>query len=443
MKKNVLFITKKYIIESLGIGYLSAHLKNSGFKVDLLQISEDTDYVSYVRDTKPDFICYSVWTGSQGFFYRVNEELKKHFYFTSIFGGHHATFCTKDMLSKAHIDYVVKGEAEVCLVDLCLKVINGEKPSKLIQVISPPQDLDELLVPDRELLYKYKHNLDNPIRSIMSSRGCPFVCTFCFNSKYNEIFKGKKLRHRQIIRVIEEASEIKSKFNKTKYFFFQDDEMGASKTSLQILAAHWRDKVGTPFHVQMRIEYITDERIQLLKMAGCNSITFALESANEDNRRNVLGKTFSQSKVDAAIEVLHNNKMRFRIENMLGIPFCDSIKDMWETFAFNKKAKPSLSWASLCQPYPGTELGDKCLKVGLFTGDISEIPESFFAKTVLMFPKKDKIMLENMQRLFSVLVDYKVPNFLAAILLKIKLPVIYSWIGNKHKQKLFKRLYGL
>ena len=451
---KILFITKRFVIEPLGIGYLSAGLKQKGFEVDLLQIDKDTDYIGYVKTHTPDIICYQIWTGGQKCFYNINKCLKQNYRFISIFGGAHATFCTDDVMSQPHIDYVIKGEGDYALPELCEHLRNENVFSMGIEYVScnkaglvnaklPPQKLDELPDPDRDILYKYEHNKNNPIRSISSSRGCPFACTFCFNSQFNEIFDGKRLRQREIWRVINEATKIKEDYPETKFFFFQDDEMGASKKNLEILADFWPFHVGVPFHVQMRIEYIDYDRIRLLQKAGCNSITFALESADGKVRKEILGKKFSQEKVDKAIDILHELKMPFRMENMIGIPFCNTIEDMWNTFEFNKKSKTGLSWASLCQPYPSTELGNRCIKSGVFDGDISTIPDAFFGKTVLLFDKKTARKLENMQRLFTLLVGLKVPKWMASILLLLPFDRLYERVGKLYKEHLFKRLYKL
>lgn len=445
MTTDILFITKRFIIEYLGIGYLSAALKQEGFTVDLLQVDDDTDVVGYVKECKPKIICYNVWTGSQEFFYRINRRLKLNCNFTSIFGGAHATFATEDLLRRHGIDYVVKGEADYVLPALCKAVVYGDNHEwdKLVSVKKPPQDLDALPLPDRELLYKYKHNRENPIRSIMSSRGCPFACTFCFNSKFQEMFEGKKVRFRTMFSIIKEAEEIKNKYPNTRYFFFQDDELGCRDESLKVLANNWPLYVGIPFHVQMRVEYITERRIRYLKEAGCNSLTFSIESADHEVRRDVLGKRFKNEQIDRAVDVLRKNKMRFRMENMIGIPFCDTLRDMWGTYELNKRIRPRLSWTSLCQPYPQTQLGNRCVKAGLFSGELWEIPEAFFGKTVLSYPKDVKLMLENMQRLFVVLVGFRVPRWLADKIVRMRLPRFYERIGKVYKEHCFRKLYRL
>lgn len=430
MKKKVLFITRPFIIEPLGIAALSANLKKYGFDVDLIQIEDiknikTLDYhpsIKEIIEYNPDFLCYSLWTGGHKFFYEVNWYIRKAIEIEypdkeiySIFGGPHITFCSDNY--DEYVDYIIKGEADYTLPILCINLSDGISVAREIKVGKPPQDLNVLPEVDRTILYKYPKNRKNPIRSIMSSRGCPYSCPFCFNERFKEIFEGKKLRFRDIGNVVMEAQRVKYDYPETRYFFFQDDELGCNVKRLKELANNWSLYVGLPFHAQLRVEYIKDERIGLLKEAGCNSITFSIESGNYKTRREILNKKFTNEQIFDAVRILKKHKMRFRIENMIGIPFIDVEADMWDTYQLNKRLKPTMGWASLFQPYPGTSLGDRCKRNGLYSGNTDEMPEAFFDRTILRYPEKMRRRLENMQKLFSLMVSYKVPKFVAEFLI--------------------------
>lgn len=426
MKKKVLFITRPFVIEPLGIAALSANLRRYGFDVDLIQVEEINHAVtSEVVGYDPDFLCYSLWTGGHRFFYEINSFFRtaidlaypdKEIY--SIFGGPHITFCNDTSnYGEEYVDYIIKGEADYALPALCQTLSNGIASPREIKVDRPPQDLNVLPEVDRTILYKYPKNRDNPIRSIMSSRGCPYACPFCFNENYGKMFEGKKLRFRNIESVTEEAARVKRDYPETRYFFFQDDELGCNMSRLNDLATLWPQKVNVPFHSQLRVEYIKDERIKLLKRAGCNSVTFSIESGNYKTRREILHKKFTNEQIFEAVRILKKHKMRFRVENMIGIPFTDVMADVWETYELNKRLKPTMAWASIYQPYPGTSLGDRCVKNGLYSGNVDEVPEAFFDKTILKYPEKMKRKLENMQKLFSFMVSYRIPRFAAEFII--------------------------
>lgn len=77
------------------------------------------------------------------------------------------------------------------------------KPSKLIE------PLEQIGFPDRGLLYdNYEHLKRNPVKIFMTTRGCPFKCTYCFNHAYNDLYKGlgKVIRRLMVDHVIAELS---------------------------------------------------------------------------------------------------------------------------------------------------------------------------------------------------------------------------------------------
>lgn len=442
MKNKVLFITKPFIIEPLGIGNLSSVLKQNGYIVDLIQISENINVtIEQIKQINPDFICYSVWTGGHNYFFDFNNNIKKSGVKSiSVFGGAHCTFFNgKFKISEG--DYVIKGEADLALAELLNNVNEGKDSPQIIKVTTPPQNLDLLPFPDREILYKYRKNYENPIRSLMCSRGCPYNCTFCYNENYEALFEGSRVRFRNVKSVIDEAEEVKKKYPYTKYFFFTDDELGSRRQRLEILQRYWRKQVGLPFHLQMRVEYINKESIQMLKDSGCDSITFAIESGCYETRKNVLNKKFTNELILEKVNILHKEKMKFRVENMIGIPCEDTLKDMWETYCFNKKLRGTISWSSLFTPYPGTSLGDKCVKMNLYDGNVDSVPEAFFDKTILKFPMKTVFQLNKMQKIFSLLVRFRVPKLIAWVIIKLPFYRLYKLIGFKYKQHLYNYLY--
>lgn len=442
MKSKVLFVTKPFIIEPLGIGNLSAVLKKNKYFVDLIQVSENINTtIEQIRQKNPDFICYSVWTGGHNYFFDFNYQIKKQgIKSISIFGGAHCTYFTgKFKISEG--DYVIKGEADLALLELLNNINKGKAQPQIMKVFTPPQNLDLLPFPDREILYKYKKNYENPIRSLMFSRGCPYNCTFCYNENYEALFGGSRVRFRNIKSVVDEAEEVKKKYPYTKYFFFTDDELGGKKQRLEILQQYWRKQVNLPFHLQMRVEYINKENIQLLKDSGCDSITFAIESGRYETRKNILNKKFTNELILEKVNILHNEKMKFRVENMIGIPCENTLEDMWETYCFNKKIKATISWTSLFTPYPGTSLGDKCVKMKLYDGNVDSIPEAFFDNTILKFSDSVVSQLNKMQKIFSLLTHFRIPKLIAQFIIKLPFYRFYKLIGLNYKQCLYNYLY--
>ena len=116
---------------------------------------------------------------------------------------------------------------------------------------------------------------------------------------------------------------------------------------------------------------IHDDLIKKLKAVGLHGVTFAVESGNEQFRKKVLNRNMSNEQIFEAVKILRENDVRFRIENMMGV-LDEKFEDTLETLKLNIKCKPDLAWASLWQPYPGTELGDEAILRGLFNPECME-----------------------------------------------------------------------
>jgi len=197
---RVLFLISDWIIEPLGIGYLSSALKNAGHKVELVKIknskgfSFDSEAHKRIFEFKPDVFAFSVTTGMHKIYLGLNREVRKWYEetnilfnnsyrkekkFWSVFGGPHATYMP-EMINEEGVDAVLRGECEQSFIDY-LKVVEVglDGINRTVDLYPLEQDLDSIEFPDRELLYSYPENLNNPIANVMISRGCPFACSFC------------------------------------------------------------------------------------------------------------------------------------------------------------------------------------------------------------------------------------------------------------------------
>jgi len=441
---KVLFITEPYIIDPLGIAYLSAALKNAGHTVMLMRVG--STYFSDVVKAKPDVLAYSVYTGRQNFYLNLNQNMRKRLasrgqHPHSIFGGSHPTFFS-EIANEPFVDAVCQGEFDNFVSKTFTNVLDGNVPKhSIIRPKTNPQDLDLLPFPDRDLIYQFTENRDNPIKNIMTSRGCPFSCPYCYNSVFNEMFEGKTLRYRNIDSVIEEAESLIKNYPQTKYIFFVDDEFVGKVSRLAEFSEKWRQKVHIPFHAQLRIDLLTEEKIILLKDAGCTSITFAIETGREDKRRDLLNRQISNETIIRGSELLRKHGLKFRTENMLALPH-ETVKDALKTLDLNIVCKPTIGWSSLFQPYPKTALGELAIRDGLYDNKLEDIPSTFFEKTVLNISKNQKRRFENLQRLFGFICSFPFLRFLVRFLIFMPRNRFYNWIYSWHKRQKYNSLFN-
>jgi len=400
---KILFITKPFNIEPLGLMYLSAAV-NDFAEVKLITTSDNI--IDNVSKFSPDIIGYSIITGDQQLYNEWNLKLKNNFKFHSIAGGPHPTFFP-EMLQQTSFDAICLGEGEQAfreyvsdpnnpnIANICTKQ-NKNFVRPLIA------DLDTINYPDRKFIYHQESLSNNPIKHFITSRGCPYNCTYCFNKSFSDLYSGlgKRVRWRTVDNVIAEIEDVINLYP-TKMVYFQDDTFVLRMDWLKQFNLKYKQKIGLPFHCHVRVDFVTDELINVLKDAGCYSVHIAAESGNETVRTKILNRKMTNEQIINAVHKLEESNIRVMLQNMLGLPFT-TIDDDLQTLQLNIEAQPTYAWASIFQPYPKTELGEKCIESGLCTEDFSEIGSNFFKTSVLNLPHKNQII--NLQRLFAMVV---------------------------------------
>lgn len=367
---KIFFVSRKYSVAPLGIMYLSASLKEKGHQT--WYFNTLGDLYDYHKLFNPDYVCYSVMAGDNGELQSWDDYLRwKGLNHQTVFGGNHVTFSPEGF--KGHI---IRGEGERALCDL----IEGKESDEIHYI----DDLDGLPFPDRKIIPEGK------IKHFITSRGCPFKCTYCFNEKWAALHGRKRVRQRSVESVIKEIKEVNPEFA-----YFQDDIFGLDKDWL----GEFSERINIPYHCHTRAEVVDSLYVARLKKSGCVSVHIALESATQ---LNVLGR--KKAPINEACDLLKKSGIKIMLQNIIGIPG-GSIHDDIETLKANMDIHPDYSWVSIFQPYPGTILGDKCIDDGLC--DPSDIQPTFFEGSVLKFDETYKNRLKVLQKTWASLVDGK------------------------------------
>lgn len=441
----VTFITDEYVIDPLGIAYLSAMLKENGYQAHLLLTSELNNAVI---DTP--IVAYSVTTGKHRHYVEVNRQVKERYpNIISIFGGPHCTFFP-DFAKEYGVDFIFRGEGFEAIVQFCDRYVKDKgmatetlfKTPNLaclyddtikVNPLLPAFKVAELPFPDRQLIYQFKKNRENLIRNVMASFQCPMDCSYCYNREVKKL--GYPVRVRPVESVVEECEKLIKDYPNTALIYFQDDIFPVYRQDwLQAFCEEYSKRVKTPFHIQVRIEMLTNNRVNRLKRAGLHGVTYAIETADEEARMNLLGRFVNNNLLLAGAKLLHQHGIKFRIENMLCIP-SETLRSALRTLDLNIKCHPDVGWASLFAPYPGTDLGDYCQQLGMIDGDFDA---DFFTHATLKL--KDKKQIERLQKLFGLICAVPQLRLLAPLLTKLPLSYkgVYKWV----KKWLYeKRLY--
>lgn len=430
---KILFIYKYTFYQPLGIMYLSSALKQNGHLTDFIDLQFEKNLIKSVNKIKPDIICYSIPTGPHNYFKSVNNLLKSHFNFLSVFGGHYCTFIP-EFIDEEGVDIIIRGEAENVLPDIANALQNKKSYTNTLNTWvkadgkiykndfrNITHNLDEICFPDRELLDKYPAYKKSLKRSIIASRGCPNRCSYCWNGPYSDLIKGKGInyRRRSIDNVMIELKEILKSSNKLRIIRFWDDNFIVNKEWTLKFCDAYKKNINFPFRVFVHIDNLDEEIIMALREAGCVLVDFAKESGNEQYRKDVLQRgNYSNEKLIKASLMFKKHGIRTMSLNITCLP--DETMDMaYESITLNIHAKVTYSYSTIFQPYPGTSMLDYCVKKGYFDGDIENIKKSyiFHGSPLKIDNKKEK---ERLHFLFAYAVAF--PFLFPVIKLLIKLP---------------------
>jgi len=375
---RVLLAVKSKKMETLGPMYLSAVAKQAGHEC---RIVEFKDVLAEEKKWKPDIVGFSVMTGNQVMVKDIAREIKtRNNPPVIIAGGPHATFFPEDFGDDFNI--VFKGEAEQGFAELL------GSPAKY-------PNLDSIPYPDRTDFPNMK------IRDFIASRGCPGACNYCYSDRWAKMFPEiPRVRLRSVKSVIEEICDIEG----MEFVYFQDSCFGTSMKWLKEFSPKYRSRVNIPFHCHLRPSQVTEERVLLLHDAGCFSVRIALEAASTRLRKLLNRTDVTLESAREAARFLKKWNIRLMIQNMIGLPTATIEEDL-ETLEVNVLCQPAYGWCSIFSPYPGTNLGDYCKEKGFYTGDYSDITESFFDTSFLNIPKEHKEQLECLQKVFALCVE--------------------------------------
>lgn len=375
---KILLIQKFSIIEPLGLMVIGKAMMNEGHDVHyyLYHGKRIPLYNIDLRDF--NLVGFSTYTGNHIEVYEACKEAKKYGVITVI-GGPHASFFYKEC--KEHADYVFRGESVLSFPNMDDK--------KIYPLVNP-----DLLIPDRENFYYYSPiHRNNRIKNIMTSFGCPFSCTYCYNSLYKELYPNGKVRLRTVDSVIKEANSLDAEL-----IYFQDDFFGYNKKWLTEFNEKWDKR---PYHAQMRIETLDDEKLDLLIESGCAGATIAIETYNEEYREKVLKRKMRNDVILVNCRRLLDAGIKLRTEQMLGLPNT-TFEDELNLLKLNCHINPTIAWTSIFQPYRGTELGEYCVNNNLYDGNNEDVDDSFFKTTVLNYPKERKEEIVKLQQIFAL-----------------------------------------
>ena len=370
----------------LALLYLATSLEAAGHEVSVIDrdayASDYPGFIEKIRNYEPDLVGMPIFTLTPVFkaVREVCRDLREKLP-DAIFlaGGPSSTALPEETLQwYPEIDYVLQGEADITICDLMdqldRNVADPDVPGLCyrrngavhsIPRADPPADLDALPIPDRKFVWdNFKSNtywrLDHkgPVDLIVTSRGCPFNCRFCFKTE-------KKFRYRSAENVMSELEYLASIGNKN--IDIEDDLFTANKKRCLSICRMIQDAgLSLKLKARSRVDTIDEEMLHEMRNAGVHTVVYGIESGS-DRILKAMGKKTSVERNFEVVKMTKKAGLRCHCDILVGFPGEDE-ESIRGTEKFLKKACPSTMLTSAMMPWPCTPVFDEAKSNGTLVG---------------------------------------------------------------------------
>lgn len=422
----------------LGLPYVSSSMKKAGFNVYTLNLNDEEDLIQQVlerkiEDNKIDVIV----TGGLSFQYnaiksiiQISKMIKSDI--TTIVGGGIITSSPEAAMDVLEfVDYGVIGEGEITNCELCDAIENNKSVESVSGIIfkkngsyvrTKPReeikDLDSIPYPD------YKgfnfHKIVNSAASLqgineknaitmLSSRSCPYRCTFCFHSS------GNKYRQRSLDNFFLELDYLVQEYG-IKYIFIADELFAYNMERVKEFCKRIKP-YNIKWWAQFRVDEITSELVQLLKDSNCVTMGFGLESA--DNRiLKSMKKGITIEQIENALELVYAEGITIQGGFIFG-DIEETIETATKTIEWWKKHLHYGITLNFITTYPGTALYNYACKEGIITDEaefirqccptinvskMTENERAWLSELIVTLPQQE---LKEANEITKVKIDYE------------------------------------
>lgn len=280
----------------LGLLYLAQVLVNNGYSVQVYDQCvtglKNADLLAKIKQWDPKIIGFSMCLSN---YWTTSDLLKKVKAWNpnaiTVAGNYTPTFYHEKLMEADAFDYCVLGEGEYIFLELVNKLLRyGKNDFKDIKGIvyrengivkSTPRpelikNIDEIPIPDRKLV-DFNYRLQRKSSAIITSRGCPYQCRFCY---FNSIM-GCGWRARSVKNIIEELKMLHDQGYKE--VVFGDSSFNMSMKRTRDLAAEVRKNGldAMEFGGDLRVDRSTDEMLRLIISMNFSKALFGIESGNQ------------------------------------------------------------------------------------------------------------------------------------------------------------------
>ena len=387
----------KYIEYPIYLSYTVAVVEEAGFEVSFIDAIMDElgieEFAREVHDLKAGLVLLETSTPSIDFDLETAAAIKdlSPETFVALLGSHVTYFDRQTVAENPAVDAVVRGEFEYIAADLARALDgspstgSGRDLSGVLGLTYRDADGEVRRNPDRSL-FEPLDEMPFPARHIVkgegyragiysgghptamvSSRGCPYHCTFCL---WPDVLYGHKFRARSAENVVDEIEEAVRTYGHDE-IYFDDDTFTIDRQRVldvcRLVTERGLEK-EVEWIAQCRVDTVDREMLEAMKAANCGYILFGVESGSPQMLKK-MRKGITLDQVRRAFQLSREVGIKTQAFFLFGMPgeTQDTIR---ETIDFAKELNASSTQFAVAIPHPGTALYQECKENGWLTSEV-------------------------------------------------------------------------
>ena len=453
-----------------GLASLSACLKRDGHETRLVNLNEnlppvpsDAEVYALVREWRPGLIAFSCLTQQ----YTPGLELARSLRAQAaadgaelppmVVGGIHPTMVPEDVMADAAWDHVGVGECEDALAELVRRIDAGEAPTDVANFLSwkegrlpadvraPAEqarwvrnevgefpDLNTLPEPDYPL-FDTQRIVDQKQGwfGLLTSRGCPYRCTYCLNHKIIDRYKedlGRSVakigffRFRPPALMIEEIRNVLARYERVGTFILDDDLFTQNvEHAVEFCDAYVEAGIGVPFVVNSHVKQLDERVAEALGRAGCRILKLGIESGSQRVRREVLKRYMTHKDIIETVRSGERHRLHTSGFLMIGLP-SETREERWESVDLLAESGIGRFRTSYFYPFPGTESWRMTVEGGYLTDE--KALSDFTEGSVLDFGDEENLFIDKLGTCMPWFVNSRLDRYREAPAAKRYAPLV-------------------
>ena len=443
-----------------GLASLSAVLKRAGHETSLVNLNErlppvpsDEDVWKEVVTSGARLVAFSCLTQQYAAGVELARFLRRRAFEDGVappvlvVGGIHPTLVPSEVMADGVWDHVGVGECEDALLELVTRIERGESPCNVSNLLSwkdgvrpdladdapvAPEhwihnrvgefpDLAALPMPDYALfdtqrITDQKHGWFG----LMTSRGCPYRCTYCLNHKIVDRYRAELdrkvsdlefFRYRKPEDAVEEVRWVLEHYSRISTFIIDDDLFTHNADhAVAFCEAYERAGIQVPFVVNAHVKAVEPRVARALSKAGCRILKLGIESGSLRVRREVLKRYMSQEDILATVASAEEHRLHTSGFLMVGLP-TETMDELWESVDLLASSRIGRFRTSFFFPFPGTGGYEQAIAAGHVTREAIGSLTTFTDGSCLDFGAAQNLFVDKLGRAMPWFVNARMARF--------------------------------